>query len=138
MISDASHLGCWARSGGRESWLFTFTFNRSKFNWFFSSALLSSLWKHLKGENNTKKHRNLFSSLQAFVTAPVPKCTNFWPSGITLICFSQGSQRKDKQRTCDFRRSKGSQELMRQLIFFSFLAKREGVSVKRNHLVSGF
>lgn len=56
----------------------TFDFNMSQFNQFLSTALLSSLWKHLKGENDTKKHRNLFSSQQALVTAPVPKCTNVW------------------------------------------------------------
>lgn len=80
VTSDPSYLGCGARGGGGERWLFTqtFSFNRSKFNQFLGPALLSSLWKHLKGENHTEKHRNLFSSLQAFVTVPVPKCTNFW------------------------------------------------------------
>ena len=43
-----------------------------------SSVQPSFLWKHLKGENDTKKHRNLFSSQQAFVIVPVPKCTNVW------------------------------------------------------------
>lgn len=80
MISDPSYLGYWAGSGSRESRSFTltFSFNVSKFNQFLGTILHSSFWKHLKGENSTKKHRNLFSSLQAFVTAPVPKCTNFW------------------------------------------------------------
>lgn len=94
--SDPSYLGRWARGGGPESWLFkpTFSFPMSKFNRFLGTALLSSLWKHLKGENNTEKHKNLFSSLQAFVTVPVPKCTSFWQTKSPWYTFPRVQKEK--------------------------------------------
>lgn len=96
VTSDPSYLGCWASGGGGESWLFTltFSFNTSKLNQFLGTALLSSLWKHLKGENNTEKHRNLFSSLQALVTEPVPKCTNFWQAESPWYTFPRVQKEK--------------------------------------------
>lgn len=96
VIGDPSYLGCWAGRGGRESRLFTPTFNfhTSKFNQFLGAALLSSFWKPLKGENNTKKHRNLFSSPQAFVTVPVPKCTNSWQAESLWYTFPRVQKEK--------------------------------------------
>ena len=140
MISDLSYLGCCARSGGRR------TSCSRRLSVLLQAHLISvsaqpssfQVSGNISREKITLRNTEIFSLLcRRLSQRQVLSAQKFWQTESLWYTFPRVHKEKINKELVTSGGSKGSQEFMSWLIF-TFLAKGKGVSVKRNHLVSGF